>query len=69
MFEKKFRNAMNNITADDAVKSRILDKITAYEEKSNRKNPAVPWRVGFAVAACAAIVLSVIFVPKYRGDS
>ncbi len=64
MFEKNYRNAMDNIKADDTVKNRILDKITAYEEKSNNKNAAVPWRIGFAVAACAAIVLSIIFVPK-----
>ena len=64
MFEKNYKNAMDNVNPTDKTYDEILNKIALKEEFKNRKNPAVPWRVAFACVACVAIVLGVIFVPK-----
>ncbi|MBQ8203403.1 MAG: beta-propeller domain-containing protein [Clostridia bacterium] len=64
MFEKNYKNAMDNIKADAFVKESVLSKLEAAEEKAERRNPAVIWRVGTALAACVAIVLGVIFIPN-----
>ena len=62
MFKKNYTDAFEHITPDDALKSKILERL---DERENKKhNAAIPWRVGFAVAAAAAIALSVIFIPK-----
>ncbi len=64
MFEKNYKNAMNNITVDEQARDKILDRIILKEELKERKNPAIPWRIAFACVACIAIVLGVIFVPR-----
>ncbi len=65
MFKNDYHTAMDNIKADSNVKSQIYARLEAHENiKERTKNPAVPWRVGFALAACAALILSIIFVPK-----
>lgn len=64
MFEQDYKNAMDKITPNPDTRDKILDKITLEEEQKNRKNPAVAWRIGFACVACAALVLSLIFVPR-----
>lgn len=62
MFKKNYCEAFDSIKADDALKNDILLKLEAKESK--KRSAAVPWRVGFAIAAAAAIALSVIFIPK-----
>ncbi len=64
MFKDSYNKAFDNINPDPSVKEAILNKIEAAEEKEGRKNPAVIWRVGTALAACVAILLGVIFIPK-----
>lgn len=64
MFEKNYKNAMDNITPDADTRDKILDKIILKEELKNRKNPAVPWRVAFACVAALAIILGIVFVPR-----
>lgn len=64
MFDKNYKNAMDNITLDQNTREKILDKIVLKEELKDRKNPAIPWRVAFACVACVAIVLGIIFVPR-----
>ena len=63
MFDKNYKNAMDSITPDNATREKILDKIILSEEKNTIKIAPV-WRVAMACAACVAIVLGVIFVPK-----
>ncbi len=63
MFDKNYKEAMDNIVPNEDVKERILDKIELKEELKRRKNPAIPWRIAFACFACVAIVLGVVFVP------
>lgn len=62
MFKKNYTDAFEQIKPDEALKSEILLKLDAKETK--KRNAAIPWRVGFAVAAAAAIALSIIFIPK-----
>ena len=62
MFKKDYTDAFNCITPDPNLKADILSELEANENK--KRNAAIPWRVGFAVAAAAAIALSVIFIPK-----
>ncbi len=64
MFERDYKNAMDNIMPDADTRDKILDRIILKEELTKRKNPAIPWRVAFACVACIAIVLGVIFVPR-----
>lgn len=64
MFDKNYKNAMDKVTVDEQTREKILDKIILKEELKKRKNPAIPWRVAFACAACVAIVLGVVFVPR-----
>ena len=64
MFDKNYKKAMENVNVDEHTKEKIFDKIMLKEEVNNHKNPAVKWRVAFACAACIAIVLGVLFVPK-----
>ncbi len=64
MFEKNYKNAMDNIAPDAHTRDKILDRIILKEEVKSRKNPATPWRVAFACVAVAAIVLGVMFVPR-----
>ncbi len=65
MFKSDYQTAMDSIKAESKLKNEIYAKLEARENGQSRtKNPAVPWRIGFAIAACAAIVLSIIFVPK-----
>ena len=64
MFEQDYKNAMDKITPNPDTRDKILDKITLEEEQKKSKNPAVAWRIGFACVACAALVLSLIFVPR-----
>ncbi len=64
MFKDSYNKAFDNIKPDPSLKEAILNKIEAAEEKENRKKPAVIWRVGTALAACVAILLGVIFIPK-----
>lgn len=63
MFEKNYKNAMENVTPSDDVKNKILEKIELNEEAKQRINPAIPWRIAFACVACIAIVLGIIFIP------
>ena len=63
MFDKNYKDAMDNIKPDSETREKILDKIILKEELTARKNPAVPWRIAFACVACIAIVLGVVFVP------
>ena len=62
MFKKNYNDAFDCIKPDPNLKEDILLKLETRETK--KRNPAIPWRVGFAVAAAAAITLSVIFIPK-----
>ncbi len=62
MFKKNYTDAIEHISPDQNLKSEILLKLEAKENK--KPNAAFGWRVGFAVAAAAAIALSVIFIPK-----
>lgn len=64
MFDKNYKNAMNNISVDLNTYDKILDKIILKEELKNRKNPATPWRVAFACVACVAVVLGIVFIPR-----
>ena len=64
MFERNYKNAMDNITPDADVKDKILDRIILKEELKERKNSAIPWRVAFACVACLAIILGIVFVPR-----
>lgn len=64
MFKDSYNKAFDNIKPDPSLKEAILNKIEAAEEKESRKNPAVIWRVGTALAVCVAIALSVIFIPR-----
>lgn len=64
MFEKNYKNAMDNITPDADTRDKILDKIILKEELKSRKNPAIPWRVAFACVAVVAIILGVVFIPR-----
>ncbi len=64
MFDKNYKNAMDKVTVDEQTREKILDKIILKEELKKRKNPAIPWRVAFACAACVAIVLGIVFVPR-----
>lgn len=64
MFEKNYKNAMDNIKPDVDTRDKLLDKIILKEELKRHKNPATPWRVAFACVAVVAIVLGVIFVPR-----
>lgn len=64
MFDKNYKKAMENVNVDEQTKEKIFDKIMLKEEVNNHKNPAVKWRVAFACAACIAMVLGVLFVPK-----
>ena len=64
MFDKNYKNAMDDVTVDEQTRDKISDKIILKEELSDRKNPATVWRVAFACAACVAIILGVIFVPR-----
>ena len=64
MFDKNYKKAMENVNIDEQTKEKIFDKIMLKEEVNNHKNPAVKWRVAFACAACIAMVLGVLFVPK-----
>ncbi len=66
MFDKNYKEAMDDITVDKETYDKILDKIILKEELKDRKNPAIPWRVAFACVACVAIVLGVMFVPRDR---
>ena len=67
MFKKNYNDAFDCIKPDVNLKENILLKLEARETK--KRNPAIPWRVGFAVAAAAAIALSVIFIPKNNIDT
>ncbi len=62
MFKKNYNDAFTHIKPDLALKEEILSKIEA--EQNKKRNPAIPWRIGFALATAAAIVLSVLFIPK-----
>lgn len=64
MFEKNYKNAMDNITPDADTRDKILDKIILKEELKDRRNPAIPWRVAFACVAVVAIILGIVFVPR-----
>lgn len=64
MFEKEYKEAMNIISADTKTKEDILLKLSADEQKRERRNPAIPWRIGFAAVAVVAIVIGMLFVPK-----
>ncbi len=64
MFDKNYKNEMDNIFIDNDIREKILDKIILKEELKNSKNPAIPWRIAFACVACIAIVLGVVFVPR-----
>ena len=63
MFKDSYNKAIDNIKPSAQVKEAILNKIEAAEAREERRNPAVIWRVGTAIAACVAIVLGVIFIP------
>ena len=67
MFKKNYNDAFDCIKPDPNLKEDILLKLETRETK--KRNPAIPWRVGFAVAAAAAITLSVIFIPKNNINS
>lgn len=62
MFKENYTDAFDQIKPDEALKTKILLKLESKETK--KRNAAIPWRVGFAVAAAAAIALSMIFIPK-----
>lgn len=64
MFEHDYKNAMEKISPDAETRDKILDTIILKEEVKKRKNPAIPWRIAFACAACIAVVLGVVFVPR-----
>ncbi len=64
MFDKNYKNAMDNISPSDDVKEKVLDSIVLKEEVARHKNPAIPWRIAFACVTCVAIVLTVLFIPK-----
>ncbi len=64
MFDKNYKNAMDNIGPSADVKERILDRLELKEELKTHKNPATSWRIAFACVACIAIVLGVVFMPK-----
>lgn len=64
MFEQDYKNAINKISPDAETKEKILESITAKENKADCKNPALTWRVAFACVACVAVVLGVLFVPN-----
>ncbi len=66
MFDKNYKETMDDVTVDRETYDKILDKIILKEELKDRKNPAIPWRVAFACVACVAIVLGVMFVPRDR---
>lgn len=64
MFDKNYKKAMDQVSVDADTREKILDKIVLKEEIKKHKNPAVPWRIAFACAACVAIILGVVFVPR-----
>ena len=66
MFEHDYKNAMEKISPDAETRDKILDTIILKEEVKKRKNPAIPWRIAFACAACIAVVLGVVFIPRDR---
>lgn len=69
MFENNYKNAFDSIKPDEEVKEKVLDKIISIENKQKKgKNPANIWRIGFAVSTAAAIILSIVFVPKRSND-
>ncbi len=69
MFDDNYKKAFDSISLDDNTKQRILTQITEKaEEKPKQKNKALPYRIGFAAVAAAAVVLCSIFVPKTSVD-
>lgn len=66
MFKNDYQNAMNSIKADNAVKNNIRATLCGESENKKNRNPAVPWRIGFAVCTCIAVALSVILIPSKK---
>ncbi len=64
MFDKNYKQAMDNITPSDAVKEKILDKLELKEAVARHKNPATPWRVAFACVASIAVILGALLIPQ-----
>ncbi len=62
MFKDDYKREMDSIKPSAECDARIknmLENADAHTKKI--KNPATPWRVGFALVAAAAIVMSVVF--------
>lgn len=66
MFKDDYTQAINKILPNEEKKEKILTRLQTETILKNKKhkNPAMPWRIGFAVTACTAILLSIIFIPK-----
>ncbi len=62
MFKDDYRKEIEDIRLNDDAKVCIKNTLSNVEGgRKKTKNPAVPWRVGFAVTAAVAIVLTVAF--------
>ncbi len=67
MFENEYKRQMDSITPDEALKAKIKESFYEAPTKQHRRT-AVIYRIGFAAAACVALVLSLIFIPNNRND-
>lgn len=64
MLEKNYKNEMNRISPDENAKRRTLFAISTERQKKRGRAARLTPKICFAVTACAAIVLSVIFIPR-----
>lgn len=58
MFRDEYKNAVDSIRADGYIKQKVLNKIKQEQEGKKMKKANI-YRIGAAVAACAALIVSV----------
>ncbi len=63
MFENNYKKQMDSIVPDEELKAKIKESFYRSSEKKYRKTARI-YRIGLAVAACIAIAVSVILIPK-----
>lgn len=61
MFKDDYRKDMDKLELSGSARLQIKARLEEASQRAKPRNPAIPWRVGFAVVAAAAIVLSVMF--------